>query len=75
MRKSFTQQQSKHSDHFNLFDSELVLSSTFCSINTDEEYCFQGSEADDVIKHIADIWNTSEITQDEAISQWISMHQ
>ena len=27
MRKSFTQQQSKHSDHFNLFDSGLVLSS------------------------------------------------
>lgn len=46
----------------------------FFSINTDEEYCFQGSEADDVIKEITDIWNTSEITQDEAISQWISMH-
>lgn len=46
----------------------------FQSIETDDDYYFQGSEADDVINEIADIWNKSDISQDEAVGQWMSTH-
>ena len=42
--------------------------------NSKFDYNFQGSEADAVIEEIADIWNKSDITQEEAVGQWISMH-
>ena len=46
----------------------------FRSLDNDDDYYFQGNEADDVINEIFDIWNKSDIPQDEAVGQWISMH-
>lgn len=46
----------------------------FRSISDDDDYYFQGSEADEVINEIFQIWNNHELTQDEAVEQWISMH-
>lgn len=46
----------------------------FQSIETDDDYYFQGSEADDVINEIADIWENANLKQDESIDQWIRLH-
>lgn len=46
----------------------------FQSLTDDDCYYFQGSEADEVINEIFQIWNNHELTQDEAVEQWISMH-
>ena len=54
-------------------NSSLSFAS-FDSLHDDEDFYFQGNEADDVIGEIADIWNKSDVTQNEAIAQWIRMH-
>lgn len=46
----------------------------FDSIDSEDDFYFQGNEADDVINEISDIWNKSDLTQDEAIGQWMTMH-
>lgn len=53
--------------------SNLSIARFYC-LDTDEDYYFQGNEADDVINEIADIWNKSDIPQDEAVAKWISMY-
>lgn len=46
----------------------------FESLHDDISYVFSGSEADDVINDIENIWEQNELKQDEAIDQWIRMH-
>ncbi len=46
----------------------------FDSIESEDDFYFQGREADDVINEIAEIWNNSDLTQDEAIALWMKMH-
>mgnify|MGYP004445421319 FL=1 len=37
-------------------------------------YFFQGNEAEEVIEEMFQIWSKSDLTQEEAIAQWISFY-
>ena len=53
--------------------SNLSIARFYC-LDTEEDYYFQGNEADDVINEIAGIWNAYDITQSQAIKKWINMY-
>ena len=53
--------------------SNLSIARFYC-LDTEEDYYFQGNEADDVINEIAGIWNAYDITQSQAIQKWINMY-
>ena len=46
----------------------------FESRTEDEVYDFQDNHADVVISEIADLWKNGDMTQEEAIAEWITMH-
>ena len=53
--------------------SNLSIARFYC-LDTEEDYYFQGNEADEVINEIAGIWNAYDITQSQAIKKWINMY-
>lgn len=55
-------------------DSSISFASFEFVSDSDEVYDFQGSEADEVIENIAEIWNNAELAQDDAIASWIKAH-
>lgn len=60
---------------FNVTIDSSISFACFESVSdSDEVYDFQGSEADEVIVNIAEIWNNAELAQDDAIASWIRAH-
>lgn len=54
-------------------NGEINTSLSFVSVES-EDYFAQGSEADQNIAEIHQIWINSELTQSEAFTAWINMN-
>ena len=53
--------------------SNLSIARFYCLV-TEEDYYFQGNDADRIIDEIAGIWNAYDFTQTQAIQKWINMY-